>query len=299
MQVVWDLCHYGWPDDLDIWSAAFLDRFAAFAAAFARLMQCETDKVPFYCAINEVSYWAWAGGETARFNPHGNGRGAELKRRLVRAMIIAIDAIRAVDPRARFVTAEPLINVVPGAGDGDHAHRACVYHLAQYEALDMLTGRTEPELGGRPDCLDIVGVNYYPDNQWYDHGPPIPLGHHAYRPLRELLSEVYARYERPLLIAETGAEGSARPSWLHYVSAEVEIALESGVPIEGICLYPIIDYPGWDNERPCEAGLLSHPDKHGVRTACYPFAQELRRQQAIFRAKGLEPERSHTLWAAE
>src|SRR5215213_4079104 len=20
-QVIWDLCHYGWPDDLDIWSA--------------------------------------------------------------------------------------------------------------------------------------------------------------------------------------------------------------------------------------------------------------------------------------
>src|SRR5690606_24337765 len=23
VQVIWDLCHYGWPDDLDIWSPAF------------------------------------------------------------------------------------------------------------------------------------------------------------------------------------------------------------------------------------------------------------------------------------
>jgi hypothetical protein len=27
-QVIWDLCHYGWPDDLDVFSPAFVDRFA-------------------------------------------------------------------------------------------------------------------------------------------------------------------------------------------------------------------------------------------------------------------------------
>ena len=31
MQVIWDLWHYGWPDDIDIFSAAFVDRFTAFA----------------------------------------------------------------------------------------------------------------------------------------------------------------------------------------------------------------------------------------------------------------------------
>jgi beta-glucosidase/6-phospho-beta-glucosidase/beta-galactosidase len=299
VQVVWDLCHYGWPDDLDIWSAAFLDRFAGYAAAVAQLMRLETDRAPFYCPINELSYWAWAGGETGRFNPSTNGRGAELKRQLVRSTIAAVEAIRAVDPRARFITAEPLINVGSATGDGDHTHAARVYHLAQYEALDMLTGRMEPALGGRPDYLDVVGVNYYPENQWYHHGPPIPLGHHAYRPLHELLGEVHARYGRPLLIAETGAEGSARPSWLHYVCAEVEIALQRGVPIEGICLYPIIDYPGWDDGRTCQVGLLSNPDEHGARTACGPFARELRRQRAIFRGRGLTPERSGALCAAE
>ena len=28
VQVVWDLCHYGWPDHLDIWRPAFIDGFA-------------------------------------------------------------------------------------------------------------------------------------------------------------------------------------------------------------------------------------------------------------------------------
>src|SRR4051794_31475831 len=34
-QVIWDLCHYGWPDHIDIWSAGFIEGFAAYAAAFA------------------------------------------------------------------------------------------------------------------------------------------------------------------------------------------------------------------------------------------------------------------------
>src|SRR5690349_16534097 len=27
IQLVWDLCHYGWPDGLDIFSPEFIDRF--------------------------------------------------------------------------------------------------------------------------------------------------------------------------------------------------------------------------------------------------------------------------------
>src|SRR5205085_8462690 len=30
-QVIWDLLHYGWPDGLNIWGTAFIDRFARFA----------------------------------------------------------------------------------------------------------------------------------------------------------------------------------------------------------------------------------------------------------------------------
>jgi hypothetical protein len=27
LQVIWTLCHYGWPDDIDVYSPAFIDRF--------------------------------------------------------------------------------------------------------------------------------------------------------------------------------------------------------------------------------------------------------------------------------
>src|SRR5919106_2562577 len=51
MQVLWDLCHYGWPDDLDIWTPAFVERFSRFAKAVATLVRGETDAIPFYCPV--------------------------------------------------------------------------------------------------------------------------------------------------------------------------------------------------------------------------------------------------------
>lgn len=284
VRVVWDLCHYGWPDGLDIWSSAFVERFARYAAAAARVIADETDAPPCLCLINEISFWAWAGGEVGRFAPATQGRGDELKRQLVRAAIAGTAAVREAVPDARFVSAEPTIQVVSGTPDPDGLAAAERHSLTQYEALDMMCGRHAPELGGRPDVLDVVGVNYYPDNQWYAGGSTIPLGHHAYRPLRELLAAAHARYGRPLLIAETGAEGTAKASWLHYVCGEVRAAQRAEVPVDGICLYPILDYPGWENDRTCAVGLFSLPGGDGRRTSDLDLAGELDRQRRDFAA---------------
>lgn len=277
-QVIWDLLHYGCPDDVDIYTPEFVQRFARFCGALAAQVRARTDAVPIYCPANEMSYWAWAGGDKGQLNPCSVGRGGELKRQLVRAYIAAIDAIRAVDPRARFITAEPLVNVVSPTDEPDRvAYAEQVTHY-QYEACDWLSGRAEPELGGAAGYLDIVGLNFYPENQWWVDGPTIPFGHYAFRPLADLLAEVHERYQRPLLISETGAEGSARPSWLHYVFEEVARARARNVPVLGICLYPVLDYPGWENERHCDVGLCGMPDANGVRRICDRTAAELRRQ---------------------
>jgi hypothetical protein len=186
-------------------------------------------------------------------------------------------------PNARFTCCEPLIRV---AGD---QHGARIYHQAQYEATDMLLGKAHPEFGGFADCLDMIGVNFYPENQWFFGGPTIPFGHSEFLPLSALLHETWQRYRKPLLLTETGAEGSARAAWLHYVSGEVRKAMASGVPIEGVCLYPITDYPGWENERLCPVGLLSKPDAFGRRSADPALADELSRQQEIFARDLSEP----------
>jgi beta-glucosidase/6-phospho-beta-glucosidase/beta-galactosidase len=284
IQVVWDLCHYGYPDDLEIWDAAFVDRFARFAEAAARVVRDETDTVPFFCPVNEISYWAWAGGDVARFNPACRGRGPKLKRQLVRASIAAIEAVWRVDARARIVHADPVINVAAKPHRPRESGSAARYHASQFEAWDMLAGSTWPELGGKPVYLDIVGINFYPDNQWLAGGRTIHFGHHLYRPFREMLADVHRRYGRPVFVAETGAEGTARTAWLFYVAGEVRAAIGEGTPVHGICLYPILDYPGWANDRHCDVGLLCAVGADQRRSVHQPLADELRRQQEIFAA---------------
>ena len=283
-QVIWDLCHYGWPDDISIWRPHFVERFARYAAAVAQLVKDETDAVPFYTPINEISFWSWAGGDVAYFNPTERGRGFELKHQLVRATLAAMDAIRGVEPRARFVQVDPAIHIA-SISDDPHVqgevHRS---RQAQFEAWDMLCGERWPGLGGAPEYLDIVGVNFYAGNQWvHEDGRIIGRDSPHYRPFSEMLGEVGTRYRRPVLIAETGAEGDARSSWLRYVCDEAWHAMEGGAPIEGICLYPVLDYPGWTDDRHCPAGLLGFPDEQGRRPADRRLAAELRLQRERFR----------------
>ncbi len=278
-QVIWDLFHYGWPDDIDIWRPQFVDRFSRFAKAAAQRILAHSDAVPFYCPINEISFTSWGGGDAAYLNPFAHGRGYELKVQLVRASIAAMHAIREVDPRARFVHADPAINVVTDPHRPHEFWAAEGHRQAQYQAWDMIAGQAWPQLGGSPDLLDIVGVNYYFNNQWIHGGPPIDVDHHQYRPLHRLLMEIYGRYGRPILLAETGIEFDRRPAWLAYVASELEVARAKGVPMEGLCLYPALNHFGWDDDRPCQNGLLEQERVNNKRSVYQPLAAELLRAQ--------------------
>ena len=278
-QVVWDLLHYGWPDGLDIWRPEFVTRFARFAAAAARVVRDESDAVPFYAPVNEISFFAWGGGDVAYLNPFSRGRGHELKVQLARAAIAAMDEIWAVDPRARFVHADPVINVIPDPARPHDRGPAEGHRQAQFQGWDMLAGLAWPQLGGTPRHLDIVGVNYYWNNQWIHGGPTLEIGHRLYKPFRYLLAETYARYGRPIFVAETGIEAERRPAWLATIGSEVRGALRAGVPVEGVCLYPVVDHPGWDDDRPCPNGLLHLSPDPAERAAYAPLADELARQQ--------------------
>jgi beta-glucosidase/6-phospho-beta-glucosidase/beta-galactosidase len=290
MQVVWDLCHYGCPDDLDIFTPAFVDRFADFCRAVARHMRDGSDEVPLYTPINEISFFSWAAGEVGWFHPHERHRGNELKRQLTRACIAAIDAIRDVDPRARIITAEPLIHVVAPKG-GPHLEAAAVaYSNSQFEAWDMLSGAMAPELGGHPKYLDVLGVNFYHDNQWeHPSGTRIPWNVHPrdsrWMPFHQLLRAVYERYRRPIFVAETSHVGVGRAEWLREITSELELAIDQGVAVEGACLYPIIDRFEWDNPSHWHnSGLWDFErgaDGHYVRVINEPYAAQLRRSQWV------------------
>src|SRR5690606_39468907 len=86
----------------------------------------------------------------------------------------------------------------------------------------------------------------------------------------------------PLMSAEPGAEGELRCEWLRNVSEQAGLAMQREVPVEGICLYPVLDYPGWTDERHCPTGLLGFPDENGNRCVHEGLADELRLQQMRF-----------------
>jgi beta-glucosidase/6-phospho-beta-glucosidase/beta-galactosidase len=286
-QVLWDLCHWGTPDGLDPFSSDFPPRFAAFAAAAATLVRdrrhaARLSDPPLYCAVNEISFWSWVGGDVEHFHPFATGRGAELKRNLIRASIAAIRAIRAVDSTARFLQPEPIIRITADPAKPQQQATALAHSNGQFEAWDMLAGLSDPDLGGSPDLLDIIGANFYWDNEWIHGGEHTPPGHPLHHPLHLMLVDLWQRYRRPILLSETGTEAETAVGWLDYIAAEVRQAQRLGVPILGICLYPITDYPGWDDGRHCPCGLIELSADYTTRKLRSDLLTELKIQQPLF-----------------
>ncbi len=291
LQVIWDLLHFGWPDHVDVFAPDFPKRFGDFAGAFAAVLRAEGDPNPMAAPVNEISFLSFAGGEARFFNPFAERRGDELKRQLVRASIAAGTALRAALPAVRLVHTDPIIHVVPRPGDDPAPAEA--HRQAQFQAWDMLAGRIHPELGGSEQHLDILGVNYYVHNQWYypgGHGSMIHPSSPQYRPLRDLLRDTYARYRRPMIIAETGIENDERPDWLAYVGAEARAAIRRGADLHGLCLYPIVNHPGWDDDRHCRNGLWDYADDRGDRPIYEPLAREIAHQAERFERLARQPD---------
>jgi hypothetical protein len=185
--------------------------------------------------------------------PYASGRDRELKEQLVRAAIAGCEAIWDVDSRARFVYPEPTIHCVPLRSNPELTGPAVGQTESQFEAWDMICGRQRPDLGGHPRYLDILGSNFYFSNQW-----ECPEGERIHWhikprdqrwvPYHRLLETIYQRYGRPVFVAETSHIGVGRGEWIMEIAQEVQQARLGGTPVEGICLYPILDRHDWDDQ---------------------------------------------------
>jgi hypothetical protein len=89
-----------------------------------------------------------------------------------------------------------------------------------------------------------------------------------------------------MFIAETGIEDEARPAWLAYVGHEAREALRAGVDLQGICIYPVVNHPGWEDDRHCHNGLWDYASERGVRPIFVPLAREIGRQRRAFEDVG-------------
>lgn len=298
--VVWDLLHFGWPDHYDVFSPDFIPRFAEYVEATAEWFKRETDGPFWFTPVNEISWVAWAGGSAGCINPFAEGRGLELKMQLVRCALAAIATVREILPDARFTSVDPIVHVVPTPGRPEEIAIAAARNESKFEAWDMLCGNKFPELGGAEGRFDVVGVNFYPHNEWIlsEEGQGfIRTDDPNYKPFRELLADIYRRYQLPIYIAETGTEDEERVSWVRYVCEEVAAAMESGVPVAGICIYPIVNHPGWVDDRHCYNGLWDFADENGAREIYEPLEAEIHRWQQVFDARDRDRISAHTLEA--
>jgi hypothetical protein len=299
IEVILDLLHFGWPDHLDILSEQFAEEFGRYVAAVAKYLRRRERQVRFITPINEISFLSWGGGSKGCINPYRKDCAPALKDNLIRAACTGSEILLGELPGVRLISTEPIINIVGDPSIEGDQHEAERYRLAQFEAWDMLAGLVRPELGGRPEYLDILGANFYDRNQWMHNSRTLGFNDAGYRPLRYMLQETWGRYQRPMFISETGAEDGFRAEWFTYVCDEVEAARAMGVPIHGICLYPILNHPGWDDDRHCQNGLLDMPDDAGNRNIHWPLAKTIRAQQRRFQpfnhvdSNELDTHRSH------
>ncbi|MGI8637068.1 MAG: glycosyltransferase family 1 protein, partial [Segetibacter sp.] len=221
--------------------------------------------------------------------PYTLNRGQELKRILVRAAVASCEVLLNELSNVRLISPEPVIHIAGNPNIENDDVEAAAYTNAMFQAWDMLSGRLAPELRGRPEYLDIVGGNFYQRNQWI-HNTTTPLSREdaRYRHFSDMLKEIWLRYQRPLFVSETGTEDDGRADWFNYICDQTAIALDHGVPVHGICLYPILNHPGWADNRHCHNGLFDYPDASGNRQAYQPLAEAIHKQRFRFDAQAKE-----------
>ena len=286
IQPIWDLFHYGYPKDLDLFSDAFVDRFAAYCFEVATYLQSRVSGPLCFTPVNEPSYFAWSAGEAAHFAPYLTGKAYDLKVQLIRAAIKGIDAIWSVCPDAIIVNADPVCRQVAPRDRPDLEEEVRRFNeVAVFEAYDILSGRLLPELGGSSKHLGIAGINYYWTNQW-EHGHPLePLAPDDDRlwSLSDIARWTWHRYGQEIAITETSHWGECRGPWLRTVTDEVEKILDEGIPLRGVCLYPVLGMPEWHVRHEwAHMGLWDvTPDSGGVlvRSLHKPMYEALRGAQ--------------------
>ncbi|WP_066337368.1 b-glycosidase [Azohydromonas lata] len=288
---VWDLCHYGYPDGLDPFMPDFKRRFAAYCRAAAEHVTARVRGPHCFTPINEITFWGFAGGEWGWMGPFGKSREGRyaLRNTLCAAAVAGVKAIRGVDPKARMLHVEPLIHVVAPRDRpdlADAARRECEDDACH--AWDVLAGRLCPELGGAPDVLDIVGCNCYSFGQmeYREHGPHQALAPDDERivPLCELLQGIWRRYGRPMVISETSGLGRGRKDWLCDVMQESLAAVDRGIDLHGVCLFPAVDMPDWHTGQWLHNGLCDlQPQADGAlrRVPDADYVEELHRWQRL------------------
>src|SRR4028118_887678 len=119
--------------------------------------------------------------------------------------------------------------------------------------------------------------------EYREHGPHQALDpdDDRIKPLCDLLKIVWERYNRPMIIGETSGMEGGRAAWLKDVMEESLAAVNQGIDLHGICLFPAVDMPDWHTGKWLHNGICDLIERNGKlqRVLHEPYVAELRKWQ--------------------
>ena len=275
------LLHHGsGPLETCLTDPEFADKLAAYAGAVARRYPWVT----YYTPVNEPLTTARFSGLYGVWYPHGKDDATFLRALInqCRAVVLAMRAIRAVNPQAQLVQTDDLGKTYSTT---KMAPLAEFYNERRWLSWDLLCGRidqhhklrtyliqngiTSEELDwfcGHSCAPDIIGVNYYVTSErWLDHRADRFESRHvgndgfvdieAARVLKEptagigpLLEEVWDRYRLPIAITETHIDSRREDQmrWLMEVWNAACAARKKGIPITAVTVWALLGSYDWN-----------------------------------------------------
>jgi beta-glucosidase/6-phospho-beta-glucosidase/beta-galactosidase len=262
-----DLCHFGLPDWLgNFQNPDFPAQFARYARAFATRypwVQLYTPVNEMYvCALFSAKYGWWNEQLTT-----DAGFVTALKH-IVRANVLAMQAILQVRPDALFIQSESseyfhaenpkaiaaaeFLNQVRFLSlDLNYGYRVS---STMYEYL-LDNGMTRDEyhffLDNTLKHHCIMGNDYYVTNEHLVHPDGNTTGSGEIYGYSPITAQYYDRYRLPIMHTETnftqGANGDEAVAWLRKEWANVLRVRNDGLPILGFTWYSLTDQVDWDS----------------------------------------------------
>jgi len=279
------LLHHGsGPPHTHLLDPAFPEHMAAYARAVAHRYPWVTRYTP----INEPLTTARFSGLYGHWHPHGRD-GQTFARILLaqcRAIQLAMEAIREVNPQAQLIQTEDIGTTY---GTPGMQYQVDFENQRRWLSLDLLCGRVD---GGHPmhhylrwlgvgeDALralreapcppDVIGVDYYVSSERFlderlERYPPWTVGGNgrdryadveAVRVCREgiagvgaILRETWDRYGRPLAVTEAHLAGEAEEQmrWLQEVWETARGLRRKGMDVRAITAWSLLGAFDWNS----------------------------------------------------
>jgi beta-glucosidase/6-phospho-beta-glucosidase/beta-galactosidase len=271
IQPLVSLLHYGTPPWLveSYLAAGFAERMAEYAA---RVAERYRGRIRIYAPLDEPRVSAWYGGKLGWWPPHRCGWHGFVRvtLALARAIVYTARALREVDPGIVLAHIDAADLYTANAPDLElEAYRR---QELGFLVFDLIAGRVRPGhalfewllangaaafeltwLRRHAVDLDLLGLNLYPHSS-DKRLVRTPAGVRMRMPFAsaaivERLAQLYwNRYRRPLIISQTGCEGSVdrRLAWLEGSVAATARVRSRNIPLVGYTWWPLYALVTWN-----------------------------------------------------